>query len=880
MNNHIPNYLLRFIRWFFDPELLPSVEGDLIELYKEDVSARGHLKAMALLHWNVIKLIRPELVKSFGIINILMPGLVQSMCRSTIRRLGREKTYVGVNVFGLTMGFLVFFVTVLYTDYERGFDKHLSGYQDVYRLDENWNRSGVEETWAGIKARLTPYILQNYPGVSSTRLFRNGRFELRSGEKKVQTDKVYHVDSTFLDVFPYEAVEGHVKYMLKNPDHVVLTASMAKRVFGDQSALHEIIELNGKSWVVSGVIQDPPVNTHMPFDMLISLNEILPRLNDFHLNDNMWYNYVRVPISQLADLEAGVNRDLINIPGYADDLSIAGNHCEISFTPMSGIHLYGDAERELEANGNAMVVNIIGLIGWFVLFMSGINYVNLAASRSMNRGAEVGIRKIHGSSKTMISAQFLIESVILCALSMAVAAVITYALLPGFNAFFNLGIEMTSEYGLQLLVWALGIAFIFGLLAGAYPALELSRINVMRVLRVSSVNKGVGGSAVRKGFIALQLMISVFTIMSVIIISSQLNFLQNKNLGFERSKRMIIPLNPGNYFEEIGRFKESLVNEPEIGNVTSAFTYPGKRFPFFSFRFPNLNTNGKVQPTLEDGSIWMRTVFGDTDMVETFGLKLISGRNLSTTIPEGPPLEFIVNEAAAKFFGLDNPVGETVELTHNVAEPAQGRIVGLVRDFNYASLHHTVEPMIVFASRHHFSRQFMTITIKDDIRTATQLVEDNWRRYLGNAPLTYSFLDDEYKELYKTEGHLQVFITALAVISVVISIIGLLGMSFYAMEQKKHEIGVRKVLGASVWSILKQNIQEYVYMALLAIAFVLPLTYWFGLSWLNNFAYSVGIGTSVFAMTIGFTLVLVIVSVIYNVLSSALKNPIETIYRG
>lgn len=875
-----PRFLLVFLRWFCHPDLAPYIEGDLMELFDENVKKKGKRWAQLICFFDVIKLLRLELIRTNGVFNIFFPGLVRSMLRSTTRRLIRDKAYAGTNVLGLTMGFLVFFVTVLYTDYEKSFDQHLANYEDVYRLEENWSRSGVIEQWSGIKARLSPFVNDNYSGVSCTRLFRTVRFELGFEEKKVQTDLAFYADSTFMKVFPYEAVEGDVSHMLKRPDQVILTQSMAQKLFGDEAALNQVIRVNKKSLSVSGVIQDPPPNTHVHFEILISMGVVIDKLNDFHLNDNMFYTYARIPEHKLVDVERNINERLASLPGYVDDLKTAGNTCHISLMPIQSIHLYGKAEREIEQNGNATVVNIIKSIGWFILFMSGINYINLATSRSMNRGTEVGIRKLHGSSKFMISLQFLSESLILCLLSVILGGVGLYALLPVFNHYFDIAIVLSTSYTLNLMLSGLGVAMVFGLLSGAYPAIEMSRIKVIGSLRAASSNKGMGGSTVRKGFIAFQLMIAVFTIMSVMIIYNQLNFIQNKNLGFDKSRLMVIPMNPDNYFDQIGRFKESLISRNEVASVTTSFTYPGKRFPFFTFRFPNLNQSGKVSPTQKDGSIWMRAVFGDRDMVDVFGLELISGRNLSKGITKGPPVEFIVNEAAARFFGLDDPVGETVEFTNNVKEPIKGQIIGLVKDFNYASLHSSVEPMILYKSNNRWSRKYMTIAFDSDPNVVAALVEKNWSEYLGNAPLEYRFLDDEYKELYKSESDLQAFIMLLSFISIVISMIGLVGMSFYAMQQKRHEIGIRKVHGASVLSILTMNTKEYLLMTGLVMVIVMPLTYWLGQNWLDHFAYSAGIGFNVFVITITFVIVLVLGSIGYNVLNSSLKNPVDTLFRG
>ncbi len=876
MQHRPPKLPLKVFKWFCHPDLFPFIEGDLLELFHEQLAQKGPFRARLIFCFEIIKLMRPNLMKLKN--PTFLPGILRSVVRSSTRRLMREKVYAGTNLFGLITGFLVFLCTWMYVHYERHFDEFLPDYQEVYRMDENWNRSGITEQWSAIKARVTPYINTRFPGAISTRIFKGMAGDIRVGDKVVQVPTNFYADSTFMQVLPYPTIQGNAMEMLNQPNRVILTESLAHKLFGETPALGQTVTFKKKNFEVGGVIQDPPAYSHLHFDLLISGQTLFNRASDFNLNDNMYYTYVRIPESQAQHLKETLNENLSSLPGYADDLGVEGNTCHISLMPLRRIHLYGDREREIEQNGSYQVVNIIEAIGWFILLMSGINYINLATSRSMSRMSEVGIRKLHGSAPAMIAGQFLIESLLLCILSALIALGLSWLLLPVFNQYFELHILWSFTYARNLIIMTLGIALAFGLLSGLYPAISLSRVSIMSVLKAIGSNKGTGGVTIRRGFITFQLMIAVFTIMSMLVIFGQLNFIQNKNLGFDQRKRMVIVLNPADHYDAIHRLKESLIGQPGISGVTTSYTYPGRRFPFFTFRFPNLNANGKVTPTLEDGSIWMRTVFGDKDQVKTFGLELLKGRMI--TQEEGHPVEFIINEAAARFLGLEDPIGETVAYTHNVAQPENGRIVGLVRDFNYASLHHEIEPIIMATANWGWAKQYMTLSFDSFPGEVAMMVQQEWDRYLGNVPLSYRFLDDEYQELYKTEHHLQVFLVILSVISLIIATLGLLGMSFFSMEQRKHEVGVRKVLGASVASIVGLTTRDYLIMAGVAVAIVMPITYWLASRWLESFAYAIGIGPNILLGTIAFVLILVVGSVGYNVLRSAMKNPVEMLKKA
>ncbi|MEM6831146.1 MAG: FtsX-like permease family protein, partial [Bacteroidota bacterium] len=426
------------------------------------------------------------------------------------------------------------------------------------------------------------------------------------------------------------------------------------------------------------------------------------------------------------------------------------------------------------------------------------------------------------------------------------------------------------------------IALSIALISGIYPAFKLATIHPLRSLKLNAfyftpTNKGKGWFSMRNMLTCIQLMVSAFTILCILIISKQLNFIENKDLGIDTNGLIVTPVHRSLDTEELQLFKSKLYENSQINSASTSHTFPGRRFPFLTFKFPYLNRSGLVQPTEQDGSIWMRTLIGDHDVINTFGLHVVKGRDFTKRYASGDdPMEFIINEAAAEFLGLSDPVGETVVFTYDVEVPLEGKVIGVVEDFNYASLHNQIEPVIIFPSDRY--QMYLSISFNSiQSNRAIRHTEEVWREQMGNVPFRYSILDDEFKSHYRSESHLKTLLSWLTIISILIAVVGLIGMSFYSMEKRKYEVGIRKVLGASVNSILRLNLKEYIRLALISNVLIIPVVVFFGRSWLDNFAYSVDLDLPLFVSGFVISFFVVLASVSFNVLKSTFANPTEMI---
>lgn len=813
--------------------------------------------------------------------------MFDSYIKTTFRYLFRQKLYTIINISGLCIGYMAFIIIFLFIQKENSYDKFHTDAKNVYRLEEKWIGNGEEQHSAASTSYLAPSLIDTYPEVESGTRFVKAIWTIivNYEEKKFLEERLCFADSTFFNFFDFRLVQGNPATVLDSPDKVVLSATTAQKYFGDESPVGKQILYEGNHvFTVSGVMENMPENSHFQFDLIFPIQFIMRFFSERDMGDNVFYSYIRLCDNQgIRDLRWKVNSELPMIRGYQDKLSRTGISCEIIFQPLQDIHLKGKAERELEQNGNELFISILKIVAFFLLLVAGINYTNLATARSLKRSREIGIRKVLGAGKPSVFLQFMGESFFFSIASLVFSLVLLVFILPVFNTVFNVNLSLALLTNYPLLVTLLMVVILLGFLSGAYPALVLSRMNVLILFRQksgqSSGNKS--GFSFRSSLIILQFAISAFFIISSLVIYNHIQFLKNKDVGFDKEKIMVIPLKGREVRSNstLQTIKKELMKTGKIRSATVSNVVPGERFPFHTVRFPRLAGSGAMQSKEPDGSIWMRTMLGDEDMVRTLGLEIIEGRNFSGTREVNTEHGFIVNEAAVRFLGLEEPVGNPVEYTLNVEEPQKGRIIGVVKDFNFASLHSPVEPVVLYVnSRGRFCLILRTEALKEN--TIASDVEGIWEKFYPDIPFDYYFLDDKFKSLYKTEDIMQKLASVFTFIVIFIAAIGLLGISFYMMEQRKKEIGLRKIMGSSVAGVLYLAVKDFVVLVIIGnIVVWIPVTMLLN-KWLQNFAYNGGINYFIYIFTIFISIIIALVTMSFVVLKTALANPVKAIKEG
>lgn len=684
----------------------------------------------------------------------------------------------------------------------------------------------------------------------------------------------------FFNFFSFKLIEGDPGNVLKSPTQVVLTQSTAKKYFGNEYAVGKHILYNGNdTFTVSGIIEDMPKNSHFHFDLIFPLQYMARFFSERDKEDLVFYSYVQ--LSKGTDYHSfakRVNNDIISILGFQDKLS-QGDKYEVFFQPLLDIHLKGRAEREIEVNGNELFIIILQIVAFFLLAVAGINYSNLTTAKSIKRAREIGLRKVMGADKMSIFFQFMGESYFLSIVSLLFSLLLLIVIVPFFNSIFNINLSVNLLGNYPLLISLTVAVILFGFLSGLYPALLLSNMNILKSLKIKSNQSIWKKSALsfRTLLIIIQFTISVFFIIGSLSINSQLNFMQNKDIGFDKENIMVVPLKGGEVRKNstLQIIKEELIKTGKIKSATVTHVVPGERFPFHTVRFPRLLGNGTIQSKESDGSIWMRVMLGDDEMIETLGLQMKNGISFSKT-QGGNENGFIINEAAARSLGLTQAVGETVEYTYNLNEPLRGEIIGVVKDFNFASLHSPVEPVLLSVNnRFRFYLILKTEPINEHLIVAD--VKNIWDNFYYEVPFDYYFLNDKYKSIYTAENTMQKLASIFTFVAIFIAAMGLWGMSFYMMEQRRKEIGIRRVMGSTIPGILLMVSKDFIILVLVAnvLAWV-PITFFLH-KWLQNFAYHEGINYLIYAATVFISIFIALITISFNVLKTALANPIEVI---
>jgi putative ABC transport system permease protein len=728
-----------------------------------------------------------------------------------------------------------------------------------------WLQSDEEYHWVASQGFWAPTLMEKYPEVeAATKIVRLYFSTVYSyNENNFAEKRVYFADENFMKVFPYKVLQGNAAKALQGVNSMIMTESTAQKYFGSERAVGKVVKAANRDYTIGAVIEDVPVNSHFHFDMLLPMNILRNLRPDVDgTSASSYHTYFRT--KQIAKLRTSLRRD------HAELLKIISSGEEneadmkLFLQPITDIHLHGHGEKELEANSDIKYIYIFATIALFVLLIGCINYMNLATAKSSKRGREVGIRKIMGSKRQKIFWQYIGESYILVFIAAVLALVAVELILPIFNQFSSKSLQLDPWNNWQLLTTLGGIVLLVGFLSGSYPAIFLANFSPIAALKSSSLNNRSSRSALilRRILVVCQFSLSILLIIGAVTVFSQLNFMQQKNLGFNKEQVMVM-----NYprDHEITGFKE-LVNDPQIKSITALSSVPGERVPYLSVGIPNY----------EPRYLTMRVLSTDASVFKTLGLEIAEGRAFSEEFANEAQNAFILNESAVKELGLQDPVGRDFEYVYNLPEPKKGKIVGIVKDFNFASLHNEVEPLVM----HIFSAYHLELAIKlntNNISETIGKIKNAWVSNYPDIPFEYYFLDNFYDNLYRYEMNMSQILISFTIMAIFIACLGLLGLASFIIEQKTKEIAIRKILGASVPSILSAISREFLYLVAISAVIAWLPAYFLLKNWLNNFAYHTQINFMVFLLAGVTAGIIAVVTIVVQSLKTALANPAEAI---
>ena len=876
-----PKLFIRFFRWYAHPKLKDSIEGDLIEEYNERLHSRGKRAADFRFAIDVVLLFRPAILRRFRFNQDPIPyGMYKSYFMIAWRAFLKSKGYSFINITGLAVGLSACLLIGLYVHHELSYDRFHEKAARIFRVNTEIKFGDNHIDLALANPLFGETAKAELPEIEeTTRIQWYGSFLVKKGNENIREGNVAWADSTLFGVFTLPMIYGNPRTALAEPNCIVITESVARKYFGKPDVLGETLTINNtQSRKITGVIRDIPSNSHFQFTSFIPLIENEYASDPTWAGSQNWPTYLLLREGANADdVESLLNEmlgrhlgpQLKSIIGKTlDEFTRDGNFFKTSLTALPDIHLHSKRIGELFSAGNIQYVYMFSAIAIAILLIAIINFMNLATARSAHRAREVGMRKVMGSRKGLLIAQFITESFLTCAGAMVLAVVIAIIALPHFNVLTGKSLPADILLNPRVVVSLLILTVIVGILSGSYPAFYLSGF------QPASVLKGTHSGSARKSLfrnvlVVFQFAASVILIAGTLIVFRQMKYIQQKDVGYNRDRLLII-----NNTDQIGKtraqtLKTSLLT---ISGVEKA-TITG----FLPVNYYRNNDSFFSSPSLElKDAISMQKWVVDEDYLETMGMRIVEGRNFSRIVA-ADTAAIILNESAAKFLGnrdiLEKKLYRIVDEQTKALEAFH--VIGIVKDFNFSSLRETVKPL---AFMYGSDEGGMTLKIAgSDIAGVLSAIEKQWKSVAPELPFEYGFMDQDFDKLYKGERQSGKLITYFATLSILISCLGLFGLATYMAEQRTKEIGIRKVMGASIPGITTLLSKDFLRLVLIAVAIATPVAYYFASQWLAGFAYHIDVEWWVFAVASVMAAVIAFMTVSIQAVKAALQNPVKSL---
>ncbi|MEZ4885289.1 MAG: ABC transporter permease [Chitinophagales bacterium] len=795
-----------------------------------------------------------------------------------MRNLLRNKTYSLINILGLAIGIACCVLILLFVTDELSYDRFHKNADNIYRTAIDAEMMGQQLQAPVSPNPLGKAILDEFPEVINTTRINPYRAEALVSweEKKFYEKRTWAwVDSTFFDIFSFELIEGDAKTALNKPNQVIISESAAAKYFGKEKAVGQTLKLdNDRDYLVVALMRDIPSNSHFHYDFLASIVSLDNFNSDNWLSSNV-YTYILLHDGATQEqVEAkfptfyknNMAPQLKQMAGMdVEEFLASGNRFDAYLQPLMGIHLGGNLDWELQANSDRKFIYIFSIIAILVLLIAGINFMNLATARSSKRAKEVGVRKVIGAPRSALIGQFLGEALLQSLIAMCLAVVFIELILPYFNNIVDKNISLFGGKSFLFYVF-LGSIFIFvGLFAGSYPAFYLSSFRPATVLK-GTLLKGSGGAKFRKALVVTQFAISVALIIGVLFVSQQLSYLHNASLGFDKEQLVMIEVNKSETVKQMETVKTEILKNPNIISMTAA-----------SFLPSNGDPNQNMFSAEKDGvqqhyPLWnMET---DFDFIETMGLQIIQGRAFDRNLSTDSITAYILNESAVKNFGWDNPIGkEVTEMGTNVVS---GKVIGVVKDFHTEGFTKQIKPMILSVNPQYTYNVAIRLS-PNNMAESLSFIEDTWTRFEPEYPFQYDFLDQKFAMLYTAEERLGKVFLYFTLLAIFIACLGLFGLASYTAEQRTKEIGIRKVLGASIGNITLLLTKEFILLVLISNIIAWPIAYFMMQKWTETFAYPTDITFWTFGLASILGLVIAILTVSFQAVKAAIGNPIRAL---
>ncbi|HEV8505168.1 MAG TPA: ABC transporter permease [Chitinophagaceae bacterium] len=804
--------------------------------------------------------------------------MIKNYLKTAFRNLLRYKGFALINIASLTIGMIGCFVIGLFVWDEWEYDKNIPGGSTIYRIYDQRNNNGNVTFQATTPPAFATFLKQQYPEVDTTLriLMADDKFLMESGDKKSYEDKGWFVESSFFKIFPLKLTRGDAGKALAAPSTIVISEEIAKKYFGKEDPVGKTMRVDKIDYNVTAVMAKLPEHFHLNFRYLMSLSTLdMPQERMERWTWNQFYTYVKLKPG--ADINQVQNKFQAHVKKVIyPTLTQANTSFLPFFQALKNIHLqssdfvYDNAKR-----GNETYVKALTIIAIFVLAIACFNFINLATARSLRRAKEIGVRKVVGAERKQLVFQFIGETILLSVFSMIIAVIATLVIIPLLNRFTDKSIsfDLLTNPLLALIILLSGIAV--GIIAGIYPALVLSGFQPIKVLKSAKVTAGTSGTWLRQALVVMQFSLSVLLIVSTTIVYRQTKYLNDKDLGFNREQvvyfqvRDSLSSNP----KTLETFKSELKQSANVISVTSGYGLPGDRFAGDGV---SIGPEQKEHPA--------NVFIADEDYVKTLGLRIIAGRDFSREMSTDAREAFLINETAVKEFGYGTPekaIGQPMSWnewypTDSLHPVKRGKVIGVVQDFHYKSLHEKVTASVIQL----YPQVAYTVAAKlktADIKGTLSFINNVWNKYVSSYPLDYKFMDESYGAMYKSEEKLSELLWIFTIMAIIVGCMGLFGLAAFSAEQRTKEIGIRKVLGANILDIVGLLSRSFLVLVAIASLIAFPIAWWAMNNWLKNFPYRIMISWWVFAIAIIAALAIALLTVSFQSIKAAIANPVKSL---
>jgi len=854
-------FLLKNVIPFEDQE---NLIGDFEEMFDRISGQKGKTIAMAWYIIQIFKLI-PSYFRNYIFWSVTM---FKNYLKIAFRNIKKYKSYSFINIAGLAIGLGCGILIILFVQDELSFDRYHEKGDRIFRLVDSFDiEGGMSRHFALSSAPFAPALKRDFPEVEdSVRLFPGRRRLVTYGENKYYEDGLLFADASLFNIFTFPLVKGNPDRALEAPNTIVVSERIASKYFGNEDPMDKTLSINDSDYLVTGIMRDIPKNSHFHAAMFASLKtqEQIPSVQEQYFQSwarHEFYTYLLLKEGSSAD-------DLQNkLPSFIEKYAaeqiktILGGSLSSRLQSLKSIHLHSHLQAEISPNSDIKYVYIFSVIALFILLIACVNFINLAAARSANRSKEVGLRKVVGASRSQVVKQFLGESLLFTFLSLLLALVFVKIALPFFNALTSKDIALDDLESLILLGTIIFILFFVGIVSGSYPAFYISRCQPANVLK-SSAATGARKSLLRKGLVILQFSISIILIISTVTVMDQLDFLRNRKLGFDKDHVVVIPIRENSIRKNAEAIKADLRQNSDILNATITIGVPGGAV-----------AGDAVQLITEEGEkkLTLRMIYTDHDYINTMGMEIIQGRDFSKDMSTDATEAFLVNEAAVKHLQLEDPLNTRFDWHEK-----KGEVIGIVRDFQFQSLKEEINPLVI----HIWPEDTYVFAIRirpTNVPETLAFIENKWRELDPAHPFDYSFMDETFDKLYRSEEKLGQIFSIFSILAISIAALGLFGLALFMVEQRTKEIGIRKVLGASIGSIFILVSKEFAFLVLIANVAAWPTAYFLMRKWLQNFAYRVNMEPWIFLMSGVIALLIAFLTISYQAVKAAMADPVKSL---